>query len=329
MKGKSLLAAMVLMVVALVPMAGCETGGCPEAGSDTMIRQVVIKASAENVWKYILGDARVEKDGIATLEWWPHWEAKNFDGSMGPGRSYEITEEYAGRKYQGTVVMTDYVPNRKYVASYSGSITREITILVAPYEDGSKLVFVFAGISTQNKAERDDLAGKMESALAMIKQKAEAMPPVESAGAGEAQVIVPATTRASVEINAPVERVFSYAADFNNLVNYYPGLKSVTVEGRGQGMVARWTMEAEGQSIEGESVIVDYVPNLLIAGTSPDGETWSWMFLPADGKTKVILVVQAFPVAPDNTRETKEKIDEEYHGHLMLMLNNLKDVIEK
>jgi uncharacterized protein YndB with AHSA1/START domain len=101
----------------------------------------------------------------------------------------------------------------------------------------------------------------------------------------------------TVIINAPVEKVFAYITDPMTLLEYLPSMmdvKDVTLTEQGIGSHYRWVYKMAGIPFEGESTVIEFIPNVRRVVQSKRGivSTWTWAFEPHDGGTKLSLVVE-------------------------------------
>jgi len=144
-------------------------------------------------------------------------------------------------------------------------------------------------------------------------------------------MLLPVTLMASVEIKAPVEKVFKYGTNAANLPKWMPECKSVTdIQAKGLGQTFHWAVEVDGQKIEGQSVVVDYVLNKREEVLDTDGTSWVILYLPAaGGGTKLMMNYQVHLVVPaqDPTAwpEVIKKNQERFQG----WANNIKAEVEK
>lgn len=99
----------------------------------------------------------------------------------------------------------------------------------------------------------------------------------------------------TITINAPVEKVFSYVEDPMSQLEYLPSMVEVKdVTGQGVGAHYRWTYKMAGVRFEGESTMTEHITNERMVVQSKGGiaSTWTWIFTPEDGGTKVNLTVE-------------------------------------
>lgn len=92
-----------------------------------------------------------------------------------------------------------------------------------------------------------------------------------------------------------MEKVFSYVEDPVSQLEYLPSMVEVKgVTGQGVGAHYRWTYKMAGVRFEGESTMTEHITNERMVVQSKGGiaSTWTWIFTPEDGGTKVNLTVE-------------------------------------
>jgi len=104
----------------------------------------------------------------------------------------------------------------------------------------------------------------------------------------------------SININAPVEKVFAYIADPINELESIPGVTDIRdVTGQGVGQRCVWTYKMMGISLEGESEVTEYIPNERYVVKSKGGIVSTWTFTvrtEADGTRLNVAVEYTIPV---------------------------------
>ncbi len=99
----------------------------------------------------------------------------------------------------------------------------------------------------------------------------------------------------SITINASVEKVFAYITDPANEMEWLPGNTDVRdITGQGVGLRYGYTYKMLGLPFKGESEVIEYTPNRRYVTKSKGGiqSTWSWVFNPEAGGTRVDVVVE-------------------------------------
>lgn len=139
----------------------------------------------------------------------------------------------------------------------------------------------------------------------------------------------------SIGINAPVEKVYDFAADWQNSAKFYEGiydLKPTTEKTRGEGARFVYKTKALGREYETEYEVSNVIENEGWIGTSITGvETKEqWIFAPLDDRTKVTHVVEYKPPL----RIVGGVIDalfmkRRWEGNIEKSLHNLKRLLEE
>jgi uncharacterized membrane protein len=100
----------------------------------------------------------------------------------------------------------------------------------------------------------------------------------------------------SINVNAPVEKVFSYMAEPTHLPEIWPNLKNVRDVIRAEGKVTsyHWTYRMAGIPFEGEAKIIESVPNQRVVVQNSGGipSTFVWTYQPEDGGSQVTVEVE-------------------------------------
>jgi len=102
------------------------------------------------------------------------------------------------------------------------------------------------------------------------------------------------TAKKSIDIQAPVEKVFAYIADPAKGPEWMIGWTEVTdVTGSGVGQHYRWKYKMVGIPLHGESTVTEHLPNERIVTDSKGGitSTFTWTFAPHGDGTKLDLQV--------------------------------------
>ena len=96
----------------------------------------------------------------------------------------------------------------------------------------------------------------------------------------------------SLDISAPVEKVFAYVTDPMNTTEWFVGMTEVTdVTGSGIDQRFHWKYNMLGVPFRGESTVSEHVPNerRVTEGKGGITSTWTFTFAPHEGGTKLDL----------------------------------------
>ena len=144
-------------------------------------------------------------------------------------------------------------------------------------------------------------------------------------------LFLPFANIATVEIKAPVEKVFKYVEDPMNLLKWFPDIKTVTdVKGKGLGRSFRWTLEREdvGKG-EGLDVTTAYTANQSFEVVDTSNNHWTVIFQSTPDKgTKLTLVLQTAAVVTADQSTWPEAIKKS-QTYLEGYAKNIKTEMEK
>lgn len=110
------------------------------------------------------------------------------------------------------------------------------------------------------------------------------------------------TVSSTIVINAPVEEVFAWVADTDNVPVRLPGQTLSNISGEGLGRSYDYTAEGPmGLTASGHSLVAQWEPNELIVdvwfGEQFNGTTY-YIFKDLGGRTEMMMVQEANGLAP-------------------------------
>jgi uncharacterized membrane protein len=136
----------------------------------------------------------------------------------------------------------------------------------------------------------------------------------------------------SININALVEKVFSYMAEPTHLPEIWPNLKNVRDVIRAEGKVTsyHWTYRMAGISFEGEAKIVESVPNQRVVVQNSGGipSIFVWTYQPEDGGSQVTVEVDYTVPSAVLGKLTKSFLTRQNEYDAEKVLANLKAKME-
>ena len=103
------------------------------------------------------------------------------------------------------------------------------------------------------------------------------------------------TINNSVNISAPIAKVFEYVVNPMNLPEWMVGIVEVNgVSGSGVGQHHHWTYKMVGIPLRGETTITEHVPNARWVADSKGGATsiFTFAFAPHEGGTKLDVDIE-------------------------------------
>jgi len=141
-----------------------------------------------------------------------------------------------------------------------------------------------------------------------------------------------ATVERSVVIHAPVEKIFSYAAEPSHLPEFWPSMievKDVQPLASG-GHRFNWVYQMAGMRFDGTSEDVEYTPNQRMIEKSRGGiqSTITWTFLSEGGDTRVTFAAAYSVPVPLLGRLAEAVIVKVNEHEAEALLENLKARME-
>lgn len=136
----------------------------------------------------------------------------------------------------------------------------------------------------------------------------------------------------SIVIDAPVQEVFAYMDEEGNALEWNSALKEIKdLTGTGVGATYKWTYEMAGRLFHGDGIVVDYVPNQreVLKSTGDIDATWTFIYVPEDGKTKVIILVEYSARVPSFASMARKSLAKKNQQGLDEALIKLKSIMEK
>ena len=135
----------------------------------------------------------------------------------------------------------------------------------------------------------------------------------------------------SVEINAPVEKVYSYIEELRKYSGWIMNLVEVkNVKGSGAHPHYTWTWKMPGMLFKGEATIIEEIPHKRIAVKSKGGIAAIWEFkiqTHEDMTTLDLDIDYSIPV-PVSGKNAEELIEQNNDRDADMTIRNLKDRLE-
>jgi uncharacterized membrane protein len=139
------------------------------------------------------------------------------------------------------------------------------------------------------------------------------------------------TTNNSINISAPVEKVFAYVSDPTNLPEWMGSLSEVTdVTGSGVGQHYHWKYNMVGIPLRGESTITELVPNERLATESKAGveNTFTFALTPHESGTKLDLELDYTIPIPVLGKLAEQLVLKRNRREAGMWMENLKERLE-
>jgi uncharacterized protein YndB with AHSA1/START domain len=136
----------------------------------------------------------------------------------------------------------------------------------------------------------------------------------------------------SIVISAPVEEVFAYVQEPENLLSFWPGLMEVkdVAQLPNGGTRFTWVTKMAGMRFQGSSEDIEVVANQRVVNRTTGGidSTITWTYQPEDGRTKVIYEVDYTVPIPLLGKLAEAVLLKQNENEAQSMLANLKARME-
>jgi len=135
----------------------------------------------------------------------------------------------------------------------------------------------------------------------------------------------------SINISAPVEKVFAYVTDPMSLPEWFVGVSEVTdVSGSGVGQHYRWKYTMIGIPFHGETNITEYVPNQRSVSKQEGGitSTMTWTFAPHEGGTKLDMDIDYTIPVPVLGKLAEKVVFKRNQREARMSMENIKGTME-
>jgi len=142
-----------------------------------------------------------------------------------------------------------------------------------------------------------------------------------------------AVVEKSIEINAPVEKVFSYLEDAESNVEWLPGMMEVKDVNKTKDYVGthfRWVYKMAGLRFEGETTVIEHIPNNKVVTQTKGGihSTWNFAFEPKGGGTKLTIKVDYKIPIPVLGKLAEALVLKQNEREASMALSNIKERME-
>ena len=139
------------------------------------------------------------------------------------------------------------------------------------------------------------------------------------------------TINNSINISAPVEKVFAYVTDPMNLPEWFVGMTEVTdVSGSGVGQHSRWTYTMIGIPFHGDSKLTEHVPNERLVYEQEGGitSTMTFTFAPHESGTKLGLDMDYTIPVPVLGKLAEKIVFKRNQREAQMSMENIKERME-
>ncbi|MBW1905672.1 MAG: SRPBCC family protein [Deltaproteobacteria bacterium] len=135
----------------------------------------------------------------------------------------------------------------------------------------------------------------------------------------------------SINISAPVEKVFAYVTDPMSPLEWFVGMTEVTdVSGSGVGQHNRWTYSMIGIPFHGESEQTEYVPNQRSVSKQEGGikSIMTFTFAPHEGGTKLDMDIDYTIPVPVLGKLAEKVVFKRNQREAQMSMENIKGTME-
>ena len=134
-------------------------------------------------------------------------------------------------------------------------------------------------------------------------------------------------------VKAPVDRVFDFLVDPNNLPEVWPNIievKNVKKSKSNDGFNFNWAYKMSGMRFEGKSETVEYIPyeHLVTNSNKALESTITWRFRPGAHETQLLLRIEYEIPTSLRNRMKEEIVIQENEHEIDAMLQNVKTRLE-
>lgn len=136
-----------------------------------------------------------------------------------------------------------------------------------------------------------------------------------------------------IQVNTPVDRVFDFLTDPNNLPEFWPNVievKSVKKTKANNSITFNWAYKMAGVHFEGKCETLEYVPyeRFVFQSTKGLDATIRWKFQPTGGATQLTLRFE-YEIPSSLLKRIKDEIVVRENEHeVEAMLQNVKSRLE-
>jgi uncharacterized membrane protein len=135
-----------------------------------------------------------------------------------------------------------------------------------------------------------------------------------------------------IHIDAPVDKVFAFAIEPENLIEIWPSLMKVDNIERSstEGINWDWEYKMAGMTFNGHSDTTEFKPNERVVTENKEGipSTFVWDYSAKDGGTTVDVVVEYTVPVPILGKLAEKVIIKMNENEMDTLLANLKAVME-
>ena len=139
------------------------------------------------------------------------------------------------------------------------------------------------------------------------------------------------TITKSINIQAPVEKVFAYVSNPMSLPEWIVSLSEVMdVTGSGVGQHYHWKYSMVGIPLRGETTVSEHVPNerRVTEGKGGVTSTWTFTFAPHEGGTKLDVELDYTIPVPVLGKLAEKLVLKRNQREAQMSMENIKERLE-
>ena len=131
----------------------------------------------------------------------------------------------------------------------------------------------------------------------------------------------------AIDIQAPVDRIFSYVEDPRNAPQWIHSMVEVKDIRKGH---YNWTWNMAGIELDGESDLVEEIPNekMVVRSKGNVESTWTFHFEPHGNMTHLDLDIDYTMPAAFTGKDAEDLVHKQNERELEIDLRNIRDRIE-
>ncbi|MDH3727906.1 MAG: SRPBCC family protein [Myxococcales bacterium] len=135
----------------------------------------------------------------------------------------------------------------------------------------------------------------------------------------------------SINISAPVEKVFGYVSDPMSALEWFVGMTEVKdVTGSGVGQHYQWKYTMIGVPLQGETTVIEHVPNERLVSEGKGGipSTFTFTFAPHEVGTRLDMEIDYTIPVPVLGKLAEKLVFKRNQREAAMSMENIKERLE-